>query len=166
MNKIECITEHIRNFWSNEDIIRAWNNYCSEECMDDYIYDNDEYFFEEMFEKADDAVRAVCYGEYHYQDEYVVFNAYGNLDSFDYWKDENSPIDLDILAEYLVDNGDSDTPGIEDLDSDFIEKFAEENNVDINEVEEIVNNYLEEEDFDFLTEDWEDLAEIVKERLY
>lgn len=165
MNKIECITEHIRNFWSNEDIIRAWNNYCSEECMEDYIHSNDEYFFEEMFEKADDAVRAVCYGEYHYQDEYVVFNAYGNLDSFDYWKDENSPIDLDILAEYLVDNGDSDTPGIEDLDSDFIEKFAEENNVDINEVEEIVNNYLEEEDFDFLTEDWEDLAEIVKERL-
>lgn len=165
MNKIKCITEHIRNFWSSEDIIRAWNNYCSDECMEDYIHDNDEYFFEEMFNKADEAVRAVCYGNYNYQHSYVVFNAYGNLNSFYYWEDENSPIDLNILAEYLIDNGDTDTAGIEDLDSDFIEKFAEENNVDINEVEEIVNNYLEKEDFDFLTEDWEDLAEIVKERL-
>ena len=45
-------------------------------------YVNNEYFFKEMFgDKVDEAVRAVCYGDYNYMDDYVRFNGYGNLDS-------------------------------------------------------------------------------------
>lgn len=50
----------------------------------DYLqyYVNNEYFFKEMFgDKVDEAVRAVCYGDYNYMDDYVRFNGYGNLDS-------------------------------------------------------------------------------------
>lgn len=168
MNKIKAISQYIKDYWSNEDIIQAWNVYCNDKNMDDYVYGNDEWFFEEMFEKADDAVRAVCYGNYEYQDEYVVFNGYGNLDTFDDWEDEKSPIDLDILVNYLIKNGDADCQ--EEVDRyELIEYFAidyaEEVGCNAGDVEIIVKEYLEEEDFDFLADDWEDLAAIVRSRL-
>lgn len=50
----------------------------------DYLdyFENDEYFFRDFFgDKVDEAVRAVYYGDYNYMDDYVRFNAYGNLDS-------------------------------------------------------------------------------------
>lgn len=51
-------------------------------CLDylDY-YENGEDFFNTFFQTMDEAVRAVCYGEYNYTDEYVIINAYGNCDS-------------------------------------------------------------------------------------
>lgn len=168
MDKVKAIAQYIEDYWGDEEIIRAWNNYCSDECMDDYVYRNDEYFFDEQFEKADEAVRAVCYGEYKYMDDYVVFNGYGNLDSFCCWNDGVSPIDLDILAEYLIDNGDAGCErkiDNEDMIEYFVTDYTEEFGGDTSAVEETINSYLEEEDFDFLTEDWEDLAEIIKERL-
>ena len=68
---------------SEEDLIDLWNNYYCEEDMDSYIYYNDEYFFEEYFtNNVDGAVRAVCYGDYRYMDTFVIFNGYGNLESF------------------------------------------------------------------------------------
>jgi len=58
--------------------VNGWNGQ-----LDDlYYYENDEYFFQDFFgHKVDEAVRAVCYGNYEYMDDYVHFNAYGNLDS-------------------------------------------------------------------------------------
>ena len=80
----EKILEKLKDNLSYEELkdmvyeVNCWNGY-----LDDlYYYENDEYFFEMMFEnKVDEAVRAVCYGDYNYMDEYVHFNAYGNLDS-------------------------------------------------------------------------------------
>lgn len=72
----------------------------------DYLdyYENDEYFFEMMFgTKVDDAVRAVCYGTYEYMDDYVRFNAYGNLDScseFEYEKEIEDNAE-EIIEAYL-----------------------------------------------------------------
>lgn len=162
MDKIKAIVSIIKN-WDNEKIIRAWNNYCADECMEDYIHGNDEYFFEEMFEKADEAVSAVCFGNYRYQDDYVVFNAYGNLDTFDYWDEEKSPIDLNILAEYMADNGDCDneidTDELEDL---FIESIIESNSdIDAEIARNIIDALINEEPFDFLTDDWTVLIEEV-----
>lgn len=58
--------------------VNCWNGQ-----LDDYYwYENDEWFFQDFFgHKVDEAVRAVCYGNYEYMDDYVQFNAYGNLDS-------------------------------------------------------------------------------------
>lgn len=167
MNKIKAISQYIKDYWSNEDIIQAWNEHCSEENMDDYVYENGEYFFEEQFAKADDAVRAVCYGSYSYPDEYVVFNAYGNLDSFDYWDEEHSPICLSSIVDYLAEHGDKNTAEVDrdELIEYFAIDYAEEVGCNAGDVEIIVKEYLEEEDFDFLADDWEDLAAIVRSRL-
>ena len=81
-------------------IINMHNIYCMNASLKDgTIYINDEEFFETFFTVALDAVRSVCYGEYNYTDNYVVFNGYGNLDSsdrFDEWIDKGK-ITNDIL---------------------------------------------------------------------
>lgn len=67
-------------------------------------YENDEYFFQDFFQhKVDDAVRAVCYGNYEYMDDYVRFNAYGNLDScseYEYEKEIEEYAD-EIIEDYV-----------------------------------------------------------------
>jgi len=103
MDRIEKIKE-LLNTLDSSTLITTWNEYCADECMEDYIHSNDEYFFEEMFEKADEAVWAVCFGNYDYEDDYVVFNGYGNLDTFNFSDDENCPIDIDVLADWINDN--------------------------------------------------------------
>ena len=65
---------------------------------------NDEDFFNTYFaNRIDEAVRAVCYGDYNYTDEYVRFNAYGNLESFDEWQVENEITSnaTEIIERYL-----------------------------------------------------------------
>lgn len=54
-----------------------------------------------FFERnIDEAVRAVCYGDYKYMDAYVRFNAYGNLTSASEWEVEK---DLQEGAEEIFD---------------------------------------------------------------
>ena len=83
---------------------------------------NDEDFFNMYFESnPDEAVRCVCYGNYKYMDEYVKFNAYGNLESVNEWelkKEYKEYIDeiidaiisaynvggIDIDDEFLIDD--------------------------------------------------------------
>ena len=62
------------------DVAQNLNSY--NDCLDylDY-YENGEDFFDTFFQTKDEAVRAVCYGDYTYTDEYVIINAYGNCDS-------------------------------------------------------------------------------------
>lgn len=58
--------------------VNSWNGRL------DYLdyQENDEEFFNTYFyNKPDEAVRATYYGDYNYMDDYVRFNAYGNLES-------------------------------------------------------------------------------------
>lgn len=92
------------------------------------VFENDEYFFDTFFENnPSEAVRATCYGSYLYMDEYVKFNAYGNLESLNDWE----------YIEMLKDN-------IDDIIDVLVDEYC---NISIpNELEELVVNYLEEND--------------------
>lgn len=83
-------------------------------------FENDEYFFRDFFgDKVDEAVRAVCYGDYNYMDEYVRFNAYGNLDScnqFEY--DKEIEDNAEEIVEAYIEN-------IDDMYDDDIKKKVE-----------------------------------------
>ena len=87
---------------SDNEKVSLWNEYCSEESIDGEIFVNDEEFFEMFFvNDVIKAVQATQYGKYNYSDEYVVFNGYGNLDSF------NNPmhqIDETELIKWLIEN--------------------------------------------------------------
>lgn len=67
---------------------------------------NDEDFFNLFFKgKPMEAVRASFYGIYHYYDDWVWFNAYGNLESGD--DEEHLPLrDAEEMAEWYINNYD------------------------------------------------------------
>ena len=47
------------------------------------VWENDEEFFNTFFaDKPEELARAIYYGDFNYNDEYVKFNGYGNLESF------------------------------------------------------------------------------------
>lgn len=47
----------------------------------DYKENDEEFFNIYFYNKPDEAVRATYYGDYNYMDDYVKFDAYGNLES-------------------------------------------------------------------------------------
>lgn len=112
----EKIMEFINRSMVDTEVITLWNE-CAESkcCYDDRVYDNDETFFNEMFRTTYDAVRAATNGDYNVHDDYVVFDGYANLQSFDWLDDNNSPVDEDILVDWLMENPEKAAElGIED----------------------------------------------------
>lgn len=98
-------TEHYREQverMTDSEKVEAWNQMCHDRNIpDDEIFSNDEEFFSTFFPDTMEAVRAVCFGEYRYQDEWVTFNGYGNLES------SNDPaqfIDDDELINAIEEN--------------------------------------------------------------
>ena len=160
MTQKESIIEVLKEM-ETETLISIWNEYCSEKNMEDYIFDNGECFFHEMFGNADEAVRAVCYGNYNYTDTYVIFNAYGNLVSFDIY-DAKQHIDFDTLADYIMENDCREIQEVwlEDISANFVEYFNDK-----------FEDLKIDEDYDLstwnlLTEDWDNIVEDIKEEIY
>jgi len=114
---IEAVTDYLKDL-SNADLVRAHNQYCQNKNMsDDEIYNNDEEFFNVFFDgKVLEAVRAVSYGEFNYSDEYVMFNGYANLESFN---DPSDHVDISEIAEDIMENEN-------DYDIEFEEEDEEE----------------------------------------
>lgn len=91
-----------------EYMVRECNSY--DGSLEDYCYEiNDEDFFNVHFSEPMEAVRAAYFGEYKYSDDYVRFNAYGNLKSVSTWEFEQELKDgtdeiVERYAEMLEDN--------------------------------------------------------------
>lgn len=87
--------------------LRIINNECSfYNGSTDEIHYNDEEFFELFFlNDVMEAVRSVCYGDYRYTDNYVMFNGYSNLESFNLYDMENY-LDLDNMAFQIANEND------------------------------------------------------------
>lgn len=124
----DLIQDDELNNFDTAQLISAFNDYLIEENkMDDYIYDNDETFFDENFESPMKAVQATFYGDYRYADDYVQFNGYGNLNSYQEYEIKNLIIEdqdfLDYIYEYQFDPADYDI----DLDEikEILEKLLE-----------------------------------------
>ena len=98
----DAVIEYLEGL-SDSELLTAHRQMCeNQNRCDDEIYDNDEEFFETYFSgKVNEAVRAVCYGDYEYQHDYVRFNGYANLESTNYLSDF---IDLPDLADDILDN--------------------------------------------------------------
>lgn len=104
--------------------VNCWNG----QLEDYYYYDNDEYFFQDFFgDKVDNAVRAVCYGDYNYMDDYVHFNAYGNLDSVsEYEYEKEIEENAEEIIETYIDNIDDMFEG--ELKNKVLVYMEEKNN--------------------------------------
>lgn len=105
--KLEEYIERAIEKMDNEEVIDLWERYCDENnCVDDGIYNNDSMTINDFFVGSPyDAILSVVLGDWRSADNYFRFNRYGNIESFNYWNDDNSPIDLDALVDWLADDG-------------------------------------------------------------
>lgn len=162
MNKIDAIIDIIKTYWSNKELVDAWNLRCEKkEYMDEFIEDMS--FFDEIFQNLSplEIVDKVRGCNFRTEDDYFAFNGYGNPESFSYVEDY-SRFSYDELAEYLADNGDSLTKKV---DSDeLLAYFVEEYFDNDDNVRDILSTVIEEGDepFDLLMDDWDDLFEAFK----
>lgn len=102
MHKNEGELQNYFDNLSESELVAYHNTYCQETShSDDEIFDNDESFFDMFFSDTMKAVRAVCYGEYDYTDDFVKFNGYGNLESSN---DATDFIDVDDLINDAFEN--------------------------------------------------------------
>jgi len=108
MDKDELLESIKAAFVETEDLMSIVSDINSYDGYFDDIqwWENDEDFFNTYY--ADDimgAVRAVCYGEYTFTDEYVKINAYGNLETTNYIQDELEGY-VDDIVDHLIENWD------------------------------------------------------------
>ena len=159
MDKIQAIIDIIKTNWSTDELVEAWNLRCEKkEYMDEFIENMSS--FDEMFQNLSpleilDKVKGCnfCTG-----DDYFAFNGYGNLESFSYAEDY-SCFSYEELAEYLVDNGDSLTTNV-DTD-ELLESFIYEyfDHYDFDQIKCVIETYMENNTFDLLMDNWDDLNE-------
>ena len=127
---MENLKEYLKeNFNVLFDLVCECNGY--DGSLEEYYYwYNDEEFFQCFYcNDILELVRAICYGNYNYCDDYVKINVYGNLESVDEYE----------LKNILNDNVD------EILDT-FLELYKNDN-VDIynDDFKKLVDDYLKEE---------------------
>lgn len=86
------------------ELIAIHNDYC-EVNNDSYnhIIDNDNEAIDSMFDSPSEAIRAAIFGDYHSSHNYFILDGYANLVSFNYASDDNCPIDISELAQWLID---------------------------------------------------------------
>jgi hypothetical protein len=125
---VNYLKEHVDTL---KDMVSEVNSYNG--ALEGYMwYSNDEYFYEDFFDSKDEVARAVYYGgnNYNYRDEYVRFDAYGNLETTNEWQ----------INENLID-------GAEEILDAFLEEYTN-NNVDIwdKTFKDIISDYYNEEE--------------------
>ena len=100
--QLSQVIEQLNNL-ADYDIIAIHNEYC-EANNDSYshITDNDDEAIDSMFNTPSEAIRAASFGDYNHSHDYFILNGYGNLVSFNYVSDDNCPIDISELAEWLI----------------------------------------------------------------
>jgi len=104
-NQISKIVDQLNN--ATDDVLVTVNNiYCDENGYgDSTIYSNDEQFLQERFgNNVDEAVRAVCFGKYEYNDNWVKFNGYGNLETLSDIGVNDLVESVETIAEYIFEN--------------------------------------------------------------
>ena len=105
--------------------LNSWNN-----CLDYLIvYENDEEFFDMFFKgRPAEVARAIYYGDFNYNDEYIKFNAYGNLETLSEYDYE----------ELLKEN-------VEEV-IDCLIKYVEHISIDNEELDDLLSQYFEDEE--------------------
>jgi hypothetical protein len=180
MFNLEKIKAEIENL-DTDDMRALWNDYCdSNSYYDDWIEYNEP---DDLFlgYSPSEILNKIDFRNYDQSDRYCALDGYGQFFSFDYVDDDDSPFDLDSLAQWIRDNEDAcgylDEYDISDhfnynsfvdseMSNDDVEQFLISNDVSFNEDDDeitradLVKDYLEdlEDDVDEITEALSDLG--------
>ena len=118
----------LNDFNTLEDVVRELNSWNG--CLDYLeVYNNNEEFFDMFFEgRPAEVARAIYYGDFNYNDNYIKFNGYGNLESLSEYEYE----------ELLEEN-------IEEITENLIE-YVEFISIDNEELDDLLSQYFEVEE--------------------
>ena len=143
---METFTTYLSDF-SFDDLIALWNEYASENSMDDYIYDSVEDVAEATGMEGVELARAVFFGDVKSWNYPVFFNGYANLETLD---NDNSPIDIGVLAQWMRDTNHQEWKyWLDNIDAyDFAEYLGD--NLTEEELTELWGEYIQEVDEDDL----------------
>lgn len=138
------------------------------------IYQNDSDGLEDMLECTDksEIVRAISFGQYSWNDSYVKFNDYGNIESFNaLWGSDS--VWLEDMIAWLTEGDNSprldlvytilDADEVADIQLHFVEELME---ILDNEDESNINKWIEEKSIGselICRENWNDLIANYKE---
>ena len=75
------------------ELVSIINSYDGSLSAIEYFYNEEEFFNIFFGINTIDAVKAVCYGDYKFEDEFVRFNAYENLESANRYE---------VMSEYIL----------------------------------------------------------------
>ena len=128
--KKEMLLNEIKGLLLNDldtlkDVVSELNSWNA--CLDYLdVYENDEEFFEMFFEgNPMEVARAIYYGDYNYNDEYIKFNGYGNLETFSkYDYEELLEENIEEITENLIEYAEYISIGNEELD-DLLSQYFE-----------------------------------------
>lgn len=100
--KLEKIVTFL-NSLEGTDLVQMNNLYCTNaNYFDNEIFNFDEDFFETFFfNKTMEAVRAAVFGDINWNDEFIYFNGYGNLESTSYPEYFEF---TETMADYILEN--------------------------------------------------------------
>ena len=131
--KKEMLLNEIKGLLLNDldtlkDAVRELNSWNA--CLDYLdVYNNDDEFFDMFFEgRPAEVARAIYYGDFNYNDEYIKFNGYGNLKTLSEYDYE----------ELLKEN-------IEEITENLIE-YAEYISINNEELDDLLSQYFEVEE--------------------
>ena len=107
--KKEMLLNEIKGLLLNDldtlkDIVSELNSWNA--CLDYLdLYENDEEFFNIFFEgKPAELARAIYYGDFNYNDNYIKFNGYGNLKTYsEYGYEKLLKENIEEIIECLIE---------------------------------------------------------------
>ena len=160
MDKIDAIIEIVANKWETSDIVHAWNLMLEGKEVRCKIFPMSS--FNEMFNGKShlEVIKMVHNCQFGVDDDYFSFNAEGYIESFSDINDFSAFSYYD-LADYLADKGDSLT---KEVDSDeLLDYFVEEyfGNYDFDQIKCVIETYMEDNTFDLVMDNWDDLNEYI-----
>ena len=94
----------LNDFNTLEEVVRELNSWNA--CLDYLeVYENDEEFFNMFFEgKPAELARAIYYGDFNYNDNYIKFNGYGNLKTYsEYGYEKLLKENIEEIIECLIE---------------------------------------------------------------
>ena len=94
LNDLDTLKDAVRD-------LNSWNA-----CLDYLdVYNNDDEFFDMFFEgKPAELARAIYYGDFNYNDNYIKFNGYGNLKTYsEYGYEKLLKENIEEIIECLIE---------------------------------------------------------------
>ena len=102
---MEKLINFLKTDVADFDVLSLWNEYASENAVNEEVYGSIEEIADSIGENAADFARRVFYGDVKsWNANYFCLNGSGNIDGFWHLTDDDSPVDYSILASWLIDN--------------------------------------------------------------